>query len=87
MRADRLPVDYADGRRGPLGGREYPGLQAESEKAGLKPEFAEITMKPTAENPLKGEEGARMQKLLDALENIDAGADCSGSCAMSWSVC
>jgi len=40
-------------------------------KAGLKPEFAEITMKPTAESVLQGEEGARMQKLLDALENID----------------
>ncbi|HEX9193556.1 MAG TPA: YebC/PmpR family DNA-binding transcriptional regulator [Burkholderiales bacterium] len=40
-------------------------------KAGLKPEFAEITMKPTIENVLKGEEGARMQRLLDALESID----------------
>ena len=40
-------------------------------KAGLKPELAELTMKPTAENALKGEEGARMQRLLDALENID----------------
>jgi YebC/PmpR family DNA-binding regulatory protein len=40
-------------------------------KAGLKPEFAELTMKPTVENALKGEEGARMQKLLDALENVD----------------
>jgi YebC/PmpR family DNA-binding regulatory protein len=40
-------------------------------KAGLKPELAELTMKPTAENVLKGEEGARMQRLLDALENVD----------------
>ncbi len=40
-------------------------------KAGLKPELAEITMKPTAENLLKGDEGGRMQKLLDALENLD----------------
>jgi YebC/PmpR family DNA-binding regulatory protein len=40
-------------------------------KAGLKPDLAELTMKPTAENPLKGEEGARMQRLLDALEGID----------------
>jgi len=40
-------------------------------KAGLKPELAEITMKPTAENVLKGDEGGRMQKLLDALENLD----------------
>ena len=40
-------------------------------RANLKPAFAEITMKPTLENELKGDEGARMQKLLDALENID----------------
>jgi len=40
-------------------------------RAGLKLEFAELTMKPTTESVLKGEEGARMQKLLDALENVD----------------
>jgi len=40
-------------------------------KAGLKPELAELTMKPTAENPLKGDEGGRMQKLLEALEGLD----------------
>jgi len=40
-------------------------------RAKLEPAFAEITMKPTLENELKGDEGARMQKLLDALENID----------------
>ena len=28
-------------------------------------------MKPTAESVLKGDEGVRMQKLLDALENLD----------------
>src|SRR6266568_5047733 len=40
-------------------------------KAGLKPELAEFTMTPTAENLIKGDEGGRMQKLLDALENLD----------------
>jgi YebC/PmpR family DNA-binding regulatory protein len=40
-------------------------------KAGPKAELAEITMKPTTENALKGDEASRMQKLLDALENID----------------
>jgi transcriptional/translational regulatory protein YebC/TACO1 len=40
-------------------------------KKGLKPELADITMKPTAENLLKGDEGGRMQKLLDALEGLD----------------
>ena len=40
-------------------------------QAGLKPEFADLTMKPTAESVLKGDEASRMQKLLDALESID----------------
>jgi len=41
------------------------------EAAGLKPEVAEVTMR--AENPieLSGDEAARMQKLLDAIEDLD----------------
>ena len=38
---------------------------------GLKPALAEITMKPVAENVLKGDEASRMQRLLDALEGLD----------------
>jgi YebC/PmpR family DNA-binding regulatory protein len=41
------------------------------EQAGLKPEVAEITMKPATENVLTGDDAARMQKLLDALEALD----------------
>jgi len=41
------------------------------ERAGLKPEMAEITMRPTAENVLRGEDGQKMQRLLDALEGLD----------------
>jgi transcriptional/translational regulatory protein YebC/TACO1 len=41
------------------------------EKSGLKPELAEVTMKPTTENELKGEDATRMQKLIDALEALD----------------
>ncbi|HWQ38313.1 MAG TPA: YebC/PmpR family DNA-binding transcriptional regulator [Burkholderiales bacterium] len=40
-------------------------------KAGFKPAFAEVTFKPTIENVLTGEDAARMQKLLDALESLD----------------
>jgi YebC/PmpR family DNA-binding regulatory protein len=40
-------------------------------KAGLKPELAELTMKPVAENVLKGDEASRMQRLLEALEGLD----------------
>ena len=37
----------------------------------LNPEFAEITMKPLTEVEMSGEDGQRMQRLLDALEAID----------------
>jgi len=41
------------------------------EKAGLKPEFAEGTMKPQNETEFAGEDAAKMQKLLDVLESLD----------------
>ena len=41
------------------------------EKAGLTPEFAEVTMKPQSETELAGDDAAKMQKLLDALEGLD----------------
>jgi len=40
-------------------------------KAGMKPEFAEVTMKPSTEIDMTGEDAAKMQKLLDALESLD----------------
>ena len=39
--------------------------------AGLTPAFAEVTMKPSTEVEMKGDDAARMQKLLDAIESID----------------
>ncbi|MBK9955247.1 MAG: YebC/PmpR family DNA-binding transcriptional regulator [Rhodocyclaceae bacterium] len=41
------------------------------EKAGLAPEFAEVTMKPGSETELAGDDAAKMRKLLDALEGLD----------------
>jgi YebC/PmpR family DNA-binding regulatory protein len=41
------------------------------EKAGLKPEFAEVTMKPQSDTELAGDDAVRMRKLLDALEDLD----------------
>jgi len=40
-------------------------------KAGLEPEFGELTMKPLTEVDMRGEDAQRMQKLLDALESLD----------------
>ncbi len=41
------------------------------EGAGLKPEVAEVTMRPENTIELSGDDAARMQKLLDALEDLD----------------
>ncbi len=50
---------------------DFEGVRNAMEAASLKPDVAEVTMR--AENPieLSGEDGARMQKLLDALEELD----------------
>jgi YebC/PmpR family DNA-binding regulatory protein len=50
---------------------DFSAVKAALEKTGLKPELAEVTMKPSTENELKGDDAARMQKLLDALEAVD----------------
>ncbi len=50
---------------------DFVNVRTALEKAGLKAELAEVTFKPTVENAMKGDEAARMQKLLDALEAID----------------
>src|SRR6266496_642174 len=50
---------------------DFVAVKAALGKAGFKPEFAEVTMKPATEVVLAGDDGARMQKLLDALEALD----------------
>ncbi len=50
---------------------DFLAVKEKLEKVGLKAEVAEVTMKPGTENPLDGDESARMQKLLDALESLD----------------
>jgi YebC/PmpR family DNA-binding regulatory protein len=50
---------------------DFAQVKASLEAAGLKAELAEITMKPMTETALEGEDAARMQKLLDAIENLD----------------
>ena len=40
-------------------------------RTGLRPEFAEVTMKPSTEVEMTGVDAAKMQKLLDAIESLD----------------
>jgi transcriptional/translational regulatory protein YebC/TACO1 len=50
---------------------DFEAVKNALEAAGLKPEIAEVTMR--ADNPvaLSGDDAAKMQKLLDALEDMD----------------
>jgi YebC/PmpR family DNA-binding regulatory protein len=50
---------------------DFLAVKEAVEKLGLKPEFAEVTMKPQSETELAGDDALRMRKLLDALEDLD----------------
>ena len=50
---------------------DFVAVKGALEKKGFRAALAEVTFKPTAENVMKGDEAARMQKLIDALESID----------------
>ena len=50
---------------------DFLAVKERLEKAGLKAEVAEVTMKATTENPLNGDDSVKMQKLLDVLESLD----------------
>jgi YebC/PmpR family DNA-binding regulatory protein len=50
---------------------DFEAVKNALEAAGLKPEVAEITMRPENTIELTGEDAARMQKLLDIIEDLD----------------
>ena len=50
---------------------DFHAVKTGIEKAGFKPEIAEVIMKPTTENVLTGDDAVKMQKLIDALEALD----------------
>jgi YebC/PmpR family DNA-binding regulatory protein len=52
-------------------------------KAGFTPEFAEVTMKASTEVEMAGDDAARMQKLIDALEALDDVQDVYTSAVLS----
>ncbi|PXW87609.1 YebC/PmpR family DNA-binding regulatory protein [Nitrosomonas sp. Nm84] len=50
---------------------EFIAVKEALEGAGFKAEFAEVTMKPSNEALLTGDDAIKMHKLLDALESLD----------------
>ncbi len=50
---------------------DFEAVKLALEKAGLKAEVAEVTMRAENSIELSGEDGARMQKLLDVIEDLD----------------
>ncbi len=50
---------------------EFEAVKAALEAAGLKPEVAEVTWRAENSIELSGDDGARMQKLLDIIEDLD----------------
>ena len=62
---------------------DFEAVKNALEAAGLKPEIAEVTMR--AENPveLSGDDAARMQKLLDVIEDLDDVQDVFHNALMS----
>lgn len=50
---------------------EFASIKQALEAAGFKAEVAEVVMKPDVDTLFEGENAVKMQKLLDALENLD----------------
>jgi len=50
---------------------DFEAVKAALEGDGFTPEVAEVTMRPASGIELAGEDAARMQKLLDVLEDLD----------------
>jgi YebC/PmpR family DNA-binding regulatory protein len=50
---------------------DFEAVKNALEAAGLKPELAEVTMRPENTIELTGDDAARMQKLLDVIEDLD----------------
>ena len=50
---------------------DFEAVKNALEAAGLKPEVAEVAMRPENTIELAGDDAARMQKLLDMIEELD----------------
>lgn len=50
---------------------DFDSVKEALEAVGLKPEMAEVTMKAATETVFAGDDAVKMQKLLDALDDLD----------------
>ena len=62
---------------------DFEAVRDALEAAGLKPEVAEVTMRAENTVQLSGEDGQRMQKLLDVIEDLDDVQDVYHNAALS----
>ena len=62
---------------------DFEAVRNALEAAGLKPEVAEVTMRAENTIELSGEDAAKMQKLLDVLEDLDDVQDVYHNAALS----
>ncbi|MBC7416377.1 MAG: YebC/PmpR family DNA-binding transcriptional regulator [Herminiimonas sp.] len=69
--ADDVVTDEEGGIEVTCGPHDFATVKDALEKAGFKADVAEIVMKPATETAFTGDDAIKMQKLLDALENLD----------------
>ena len=62
---------------------DFEAVRNALEAAGLKPDLAEVTMRPENTVDVAGEDAARMQRLLDVLEDLDDVQDVYHNAALS----
>ena len=62
---------------------EFARIKAALEKAGLKAELAEVTMKAANDTEMSGDDAQKMQKLIDTLESLDDVQDVYTTAALS----
>ncbi|MRV71148.1 YebC/PmpR family DNA-binding transcriptional regulator [Duganella sp. FT92W] len=69
--AEDVIADEEGGFEVICGPNDFAAVKDALEAAGFKAEVAEIIMKPATETTFTGEDAIKMQKILDALENLD----------------
>ncbi|MBY0238591.1 MAG: YebC/PmpR family DNA-binding transcriptional regulator [Burkholderiaceae bacterium] len=69
--AEDVVADEEGGFEVLCGPNDFAAVKDALEGAGFKAEVAEIIMKPATDTTLTGDDAIKMQKILDALENLD----------------